>query len=35
MSLGMLVAAPHLDLVLSARDLAALEGFAAVLPTLN
>ena len=35
MSLGMLVAAPHLDLVLSGRDLAALEGFAAVLPTLN
>jgi uncharacterized protein with von Willebrand factor type A (vWA) domain len=34
-SLGMLVAAPHIDLVLSGHNLAALEEFAALLPTLD
>jgi len=34
-TLGMMVAAPHIDLLLSGHDLASLEKFAAVLPTLN
>lgn len=34
-SLGMMVAAPHIDRVLSGHNLAALEEFAAVLPTLD
>jgi len=34
-SLGMMVAAPHVDLLLPGHDLASLERFAALLPTLN
>jgi uncharacterized protein with von Willebrand factor type A (vWA) domain len=34
-SLGMAVAGPHVDLILSGHSLAALEDFAAVLPTLD
>jgi uncharacterized protein len=34
-TLGMMVAAPHIDLLLSGHDLASLEKLAAVLPTLN
>ncbi len=34
-TLGMMVAAPHIDLLLSGHDLSSLEEFAAVLPALN
>jgi hypothetical protein len=34
-TLGMMVAAPHIDLLLSGHDLASLEELAATLPTLN
>jgi uncharacterized protein with von Willebrand factor type A (vWA) domain len=34
-TLGMMVAAPHVDLLLSGHDLSSLEEFATVLPTLN
>jgi uncharacterized protein len=34
-TLGMIVAAPHVDLLLSGHDLASLEEFAALLPTLG
>ncbi len=34
-TLGMMVAAPHVDLLLSGHDLASLEKLAALLPTLN
>ena len=34
-TLGMMVAAPHIDLLLSGHDLASLEKFAALLPGLN
>jgi uncharacterized protein len=34
-TLGMMVAAPHVDLVLSGHDLASLEELAGLLPTLN
>ena len=34
-SVGMTVAAPYVDVVLSGRDLASLEEFAALLPTLS
>jgi uncharacterized protein len=34
-TLGMMVAAPHIDLTLSGHDLSSLEEFAAVLPTLS
>jgi hypothetical protein len=34
-TLGMMVAAPHVDLLLSGHDLASLEKFAALLPSLN
>jgi uncharacterized protein with von Willebrand factor type A (vWA) domain len=34
-SLGMMVAAPHIDLLLSGHDLASLEELAGTLPTLN
>jgi uncharacterized protein len=34
-TLGMMVAAPHVDLLLSGHDLASLETFAALLPGLN
>jgi uncharacterized protein with von Willebrand factor type A (vWA) domain len=34
-TLGMMVAAPHIDLLLSGHDLASLEKLAAVLPGLN
>jgi uncharacterized protein len=34
-TLGMMVAAPHVDLLLSGHDLSSLEEFAAVLPTLH
>ncbi|HEX9032795.1 MAG TPA: VWA domain-containing protein, partial [Streptosporangiaceae bacterium] len=34
-SLGMMVAAPHVDLILSGHDLRSLEELAALLPTLN
>jgi uncharacterized protein with von Willebrand factor type A (vWA) domain len=34
-SLGMMVAAPHIDLLLSGHDLASLEELAGMLPTLN
>jgi uncharacterized protein with von Willebrand factor type A (vWA) domain len=34
-SVGMLVAAPHIDLLLSAHDLASLQEFAAALPRLG
>ncbi len=34
-TLGMMVAAPHVDLLLSGHDLRSLEEFATVLPTLN
>src|SRR5262249_5567603 len=34
-TLGMIVAAPHIDLMLSGHDLSSLEEFAAVLPKLN
>jgi len=34
-SLGMMVAAPHIDLLLSGHDLASLERLAVLLPTLN
>lgn len=34
-TLGMMVAAPHIDLLLSGHDLASLEELAALLPTLN
>ena len=34
-TLGMMVAAPHVDLLLSGHDLASLEKFAALLPGLN
>jgi uncharacterized protein len=34
-TLGMMVAAPHIDLLLSGHDLASLEELAAILPTLN
>jgi uncharacterized protein with von Willebrand factor type A (vWA) domain len=34
-TLGMMVAAPHIDLLLSGHDLGSLEEFAAVLPALN
>ena len=34
-TLGMMVAAPHVDLLLSGHDLSSLEQFATVLPTLN
>ena len=34
-TLGMMVAAPHIDLLLSGHDLASLEELAAVLPSLN
>ncbi len=34
-TLGMMVAAPHIDLLLSGHDLASLEKLAAVLPSLN
>ena len=34
-TLGMMVAAPHVDLLLSGHDLSSLEDFAAVLPSLH
>ena len=34
-TLGMMVAAPHIDLLLSGHDLASLERLAALLPRLN
>jgi uncharacterized protein with von Willebrand factor type A (vWA) domain len=34
-TLGMMVAAPHIDLLLSGHDLSSLEELAALLPTLN
>lgn len=34
-TLGMMIAAPHIDLMLSGHDLSSLEEFAALLPTLN
>ena len=34
-TLGMMVAAPHIDLMLSGHDLSSLEELAALLPTLN
>jgi uncharacterized protein len=34
-TLGMMIAAPHVDLTLSGHDLSSLEEFAAVLPTLS
>jgi uncharacterized protein with von Willebrand factor type A (vWA) domain len=34
-TLGMMIAAPHIDLTLSGHDLGSLEEFAAVLPTLS
>ena len=34
-TLGMMVAAPHIDLLLSGHDLASLEKLAALLPGLN
>jgi uncharacterized protein with von Willebrand factor type A (vWA) domain len=34
-TLGMMVAAPHIDLLLSGHDLSSLEEFANVLPALN
>jgi len=34
-TLGMMVAAPHIDLLLSGHDLASLEKLAAILPSLN
>ena len=34
-TLGMMIAAPHIDLLLSGHDLASLEELAALLPTLN
>jgi uncharacterized protein with von Willebrand factor type A (vWA) domain len=34
-TLGMMVAAPHVDLLMSGHDLASLEKLAAVLPGLN
>jgi uncharacterized protein with von Willebrand factor type A (vWA) domain len=34
-TLGMMIAAPHIDLTLSGHDLSSLEEFAAVLPTLS
>ena len=34
-TLGMMVAAPHIDLLLSGHDLASLEQLAAMLPVLN
>ena len=34
-AVGMMVAAPHIDLLLSGHDLASLEELAAVLPQLN
>ena len=34
-TLGMMVAAPHIDLLLSGHDLGSLEDLAALLPTLN
>jgi len=34
-TLGMMVAAPHVDLLLSGHDLRSLEDFAALLPTLG
>jgi uncharacterized protein len=34
-TVGMMVAAPHIDLLLSGHDLASLEQLAALLPVLN
>ena len=34
-TLGMMVAAPHIDLLLSGHDLSSLEELAALLPTLH
>ena len=34
-TLGMMAAAPHIDLLLSGHDLRSLEELAALLPTLN
>ena len=34
-TVGMMVAAPHIDLLLSGHDLASLEELAAMLPPLN
>jgi len=34
-TVGMMVAAPHIDLLLSGHDLASLEELAALLPVLN
>jgi hypothetical protein len=34
-TIGMMVAAPHIDLVLSGHDLRSLEEFAMLLPQLN
>jgi uncharacterized protein with von Willebrand factor type A (vWA) domain len=34
-TLGMMVAAPHVDLLLSGHDLRSLEEFAALLPSLR
>jgi uncharacterized protein with von Willebrand factor type A (vWA) domain len=34
-AVGMMVAAPHIDLLLSGHDLASLEEFAALLPVLG
>ena len=34
-TLGMMVAAPHIDLMLSGHDLRSLEELAALLPTLS
>jgi hypothetical protein len=34
-TLGMMVAAPHVDLLLSGHDLASLEELAGLLPTLH
>jgi uncharacterized protein with von Willebrand factor type A (vWA) domain len=34
-TLGMMVAAPHIDVLLSGHDLHSLEELAAMLPTLN
>jgi uncharacterized protein len=34
-TLGMMVAAPHIDVTLSGHDLNSLEEFAALLPTLS
>jgi uncharacterized protein with von Willebrand factor type A (vWA) domain len=33
--MGMIAAAPHVDVIHSAHDLASLEGFAALLPSLR